>query len=130
MELQRISDTIKKMADPDIFTWLPEKRNPDKAEIVRASTIVADRLCGAVADPIIRNAQEKRQFAAITEFLQSKGYTLTENSVHYYKMDPGSFPFIPMFRFMSRVSKVKQSTFLLTLPSYSILHNRAICLCC
>lgn len=93
MELQRISDTIKKMADPDIFTWLPEKRNPDKAEIVRASTIVADRLCETVATPIIRNAQEKRQLAAITEFLQSKGYTLTENSVHYYKMNPGSFSF-------------------------------------
>ena len=56
-ELQKISDIIIKMADPDIFTWLSEKRNPDETEIMRSSAIVADRLCGAVADPIIRNAQ-------------------------------------------------------------------------
>lgn len=58
-ELQRISDIINKMADSDIFTWIPEKRTPDETEIIRSSTIAADRLCGAVADPIIRNAQEK-----------------------------------------------------------------------
>lgn len=29
-ELQKISDIIIKMADPDIFTWLSEKRNPDE----------------------------------------------------------------------------------------------------
>ena len=92
-ELQRISDIIKKMADPDIFTWLPEMRNPDETEIMRSSTIVADRLCGAVADPIIRNAQEKRQLAAITELLQSKGYTLAENGMRYDEMIHGSFSF-------------------------------------
>ena len=92
-ELQRISDIIKKMADPDIFTWLPEIRNPDETEIMRSSTIVADRLCGAVADPIIRNAQEKRQLAAITELLQSKGYTLAENGLRYDEMIHGSFSF-------------------------------------
>ena len=64
-ELQRISDIILRMTDPDIFTWLSEKRNPNENEIMRSSTIVADRLCGAVADPIIRNAQEKRQLALI-----------------------------------------------------------------
>lgn len=51
-ELQRISEIIIKMADPDIFTWLPEKRNPNETEIMRSSTIIADRLCGAVADPL------------------------------------------------------------------------------
>lgn len=91
--LSSISDIIKKMADPDIFTWLPEKRNPDEMEIMRSSTIVADRLCGAVADPIIRNAQEKRQLAAITTLLESKGYSLAKNGVHYDEMLPGSFSF-------------------------------------
>lgn len=60
---------------------------------MRSSTIVADRLCGAVADPIIRNAQEKRQLAAITTLLESKGYTLAESGVHYDEMKPGSFSF-------------------------------------
>lgn len=93
IELQKISDIIIKMADPDIFTWLSEKRNPDETEIMRSSTIVADRLCGAVADPIIRNAQEKRQLAAIKELLENKGYNLSENRIKYDEMNPGSFSF-------------------------------------
>lgn len=92
-ELQRISDIINKMADPDIFTWIPEKRTPDETEIIRSSTIVADRLCGAVSDPIIRNAQEKRQLAAITKLLQSKGYVSAKNGVSYDEMIPGTFSF-------------------------------------
>lgn len=99
-DLQRISDIIVKMADPDIFTWLSEKRPPNDMEIMRSSTIVSDRLCGAVADPIIRNAQEKRQLAAITKLLESKGYSLSENGVRYDEMKPGSFSFhtnIPVY---------------------------------
>lgn len=99
-ELQKISDIIRKMADPDIFTWLSENRNPDETEIMRSSTIVADRLCGAVADPIIRNAQEKRQLAAITVLLESKGYKLAEVGTHYNEMKTGTFSFhtnIPVF---------------------------------
>ena len=92
-ELQCISEIIIKMADPDIFTWLPEKRNPNETEIMRSSTIVADRLCGAVADPIIRNAQEKRQLAAIAKLLESKGYSFVENGARYDEMNPGSFSF-------------------------------------
>ncbi len=93
IELQRISDIIIKMADPDIFTWLSEKRNPDETEIIRSSTIVADRLCGAVADPIIRNAQEKRQLAVVSRLLENKGYSLSEDGVRYNEMKPGSFSF-------------------------------------
>lgn len=73
-ELEKISQTIRKMADPDIFVWLDASREPTEAELQRSATIVADRLCGAVADPIIRNAQEKRQLAAISDYLKAKGY--------------------------------------------------------
>lgn len=38
------------------------------------STIVADRLCSAVANPIIRNAQEQRQLALIGDYLDRQGY--------------------------------------------------------
>lgn len=99
-ELQRISEIITKMADPDIFTWLTEKRIPDDMEIMRSSTIVADRLCGAVADPIIRNAQEKRQLSAIASLLEEKGYSPAEKGVHFDEMLPGTFSFhtnIPVF---------------------------------
>lgn len=99
-ELQKISDIIKRMADPDIFTWLSDNRSPNETEITRSATIVADRLCGAVADPIIRNAQEKRQLAAITALLESKGYRLAEIGTHYDEMLAGTFSFhtnVPVF---------------------------------
>ena len=73
-ELAKIGAIIRKMADPDIFVWLDRKTAPTKTEVHRAATIVADRLCGAVANPIIRNAQEKRQLAAIKTWLEARGY--------------------------------------------------------
>ena len=69
--LARIADTISRMLDVDIFPWIASKAKPTEEERHRASTIVADRLCGAVSDPIIRNAQEKRQLAMIAEYLQA-----------------------------------------------------------
>jgi len=62
------------MADPDIFSWLERKVQPTAEEIHRAATIVADRLCGATANPIIRNAQEARQLRLVGEWLDARGY--------------------------------------------------------
>ena len=73
-ELRKIGEIIERMADPDIFVWLNRQKPPTKAERHRAATIVADRLCGSVANPIIRNAQEKRQLAAIKVWLESRQY--------------------------------------------------------
>lgn len=92
-ELSKIAKTINRMADPDIFVWLPKEREPTEQEVQRAATVVADRLCGAVADPIIRNAQEKRQLAAITQFLQERGYTEANAGTKYNKMVAGTFSF-------------------------------------
>jgi hypothetical protein len=73
--LARITDVISTMLDPDIFVWLSrERKAATKVEVRRAATVVADRLCGAVASPIIRNAQEKRQLAAIKTWLVARGY--------------------------------------------------------
>lgn len=72
--LHKICKVIHELLDTDIFTWLPIKKKPTKQEKERASTIVADRLCGAVANPIIRNAQEQRQLALIKEYLEKRGY--------------------------------------------------------
>lgn len=74
IQLVKIGSIIEKMADPDIFVWIERKNPATEAEIHRAATIVADRLCGAVANPIIRNAREKRQLAAIKAWLETKGY--------------------------------------------------------
>ena len=92
-ELSKIAKTINRMADPDIFVWLPEMREPTEQEVQRSATVVADRLCGAVADPIIRNAQEKRQLAAITHFLQNRGYTEANAGTKYNEMATGTFSF-------------------------------------
>ena len=92
-ELSKIARVINRMADLDIFVWLPEMREPNEQEVQRAATVVADRLCGAVADPIIRNAQEKRQLAAITQFLQDRGYAEANAGRKYYEMAAGTFSF-------------------------------------
>lgn len=73
-ELRKIIQIIKKMTDPDIFIWLNRKKSPTTVEVRRAATIIADRLCGAVANPIIRNAQEKRQLNNISNWLKKRGF--------------------------------------------------------
>ncbi len=94
-ELAKIGAIIGKMADPDIFVWLGRKSAPTSAEVHRAATIVADRLCGAVANPIIRNAQEKRQLAAIKTWLEARGYRqlATGDGTRFDSMPAGSFSF-------------------------------------
>jgi len=94
-ELERLAKIIVKMADPDIFVWLGGKTPPGNDEVHRAATIVADRLCGAVANPIIRNAQEKRQLAAIKSWLEKRGYRQlrTGETASFDSMSPGTFAF-------------------------------------
>ncbi|MCC6423573.1 MAG: XamI family restriction endonuclease [Phycisphaerales bacterium] len=72
--LARICHVIVKLLDRDIFPWLNSSVGPTDNERDRASTIVADRLCSAVANPIVRNAQESRQLAAIGQWLDQRGY--------------------------------------------------------
>jgi len=90
--LGRICTIIKRMADPDIFVWLSRDKKATEVEISRASTIVADRLCGSKSDPIIRNAQEIRQLKAIGDWLQARGYKCVEG-VRFDKMEAGTYSF-------------------------------------
>jgi len=93
IELEKIGTIIEKMADPDIFVWLARGDAPSEPEMHRAATIVADRLCGAVANPIIRNAQEKRQLAAIKTWLEARGYTQAAPSTRFNAMQAATFSF-------------------------------------
>ncbi len=94
LELTKIVRIIKKMADPDIFVWLQRPEAPSVTEIHRAATIVADRLCGAVANPIIRNAQEKRQLATMERWLVEHGYQYARgDGLRFDTMRPGTFSF-------------------------------------
>jgi hypothetical protein len=93
--LGRITKVLVTMRDTDIFPWLVENRRPTTKERYRSSTIVADRLCGAVADPIVRNAQETRQLALIEAYLSERGYRKIEHmtGVPIMQMEPGTFGF-------------------------------------
>jgi len=93
--LKRIADVFSRLLDRDIFPWLQESRAATSEERYRASTIVADRLCGAMSDPIIRNAQEKRQLAIIRRYLEEHGYRHKQHppSSPVSTMEPGTFSF-------------------------------------
>jgi XamI restriction endonuclease len=107
LDLKRIGSIIELMADPDIFVWLGRSARPTPTEIHRAATIVADRLCGAVANPIIRNAQEKRQLAAIEAWLKARAYKPLPPKTRFDAMPPGTFGFrlnVPVKREGTRTS--------------------------
>jgi hypothetical protein len=91
--LKKISATILKLSDRDIFPWLDSGGKPKRTEIHRAATIVADRLCGSVSDPIIRNAQERRQLAGIKAWLESRGYTYAGTGLTFDQLAPATFSF-------------------------------------
>lgn len=93
--LKKIAAILSRMLDVDIFPWIGEKRKASKEERYRSSTIVADRLCGAVAEPIVRNAQEKRQLALIEKYLTERGYKLKAHpaATVLNQMEPGTFSF-------------------------------------
>ncbi|MHA3904529.1 XamI family restriction endonuclease [Castellaniella sp. WN] len=94
-ELEKLAAVIKRLADPDIFVWLQREEPATGMEIHRAATVVADRLCGAVANPIIRNAQEQRQLTTIQTYLEQRGYRQTHagHEVRFDSMRPGTFSF-------------------------------------
>jgi len=72
--LTAVCHVLNELLDRDIFPWLDAGKAPTAHERERASTIVADRLCSAVANPIVRNAQEQRQLALIGKFLERHDY--------------------------------------------------------
>lgn len=103
IELAKITKIIQHLLDPDIFPWVTAKTNPTENDVFRASSIIADRLCGSLSDPIIRNAQEKRQLATIRQWLEQKGYTEFKSmpGSQFMEMPAGTFSFrmnVPVFK--------------------------------
>ncbi len=90
-DLVGIATRIQRLVDTDIFPWIEEKRIPHCDEMYRASLIVADRLCDASADQIIRNAQETGQLRAIKQWLASKGYRDRTGNESFDEMSSGTF---------------------------------------
>lgn len=94
-ELEKIGRILERLADKDLFLWLEDKHIPNERELFRAATVVADRLCGAATDPIIRNAQEQRHLQAIAHWLERRGYVQAKSRVgmKHNDMSPGTFSF-------------------------------------
>ena len=91
--LKKIILVLQKLLDTDICPWIPEGRKPGKSERYRAATIIADRLSGALADPVIRNEQERRQFASVAKYLFSMGYTELDGMREFSQMPPKTFAY-------------------------------------
>lgn len=94
-ELGRVCDLLMELADQDLFTWLADGTDPSRESIERASVVVADRLCGAASDPIIRNAQERRQLDSLKKWLTKRKYRFipVERVDGFNSMEPGTFTF-------------------------------------
>lgn len=94
-ELVKVCGILSRLLDRDIFPWLEKRKTPSDHERERASTIVADRLCSAVANPIVRNAQEQRQLALIGEYLDRRGYRKQGHppGKPLQKMEAGTYTF-------------------------------------
>jgi hypothetical protein len=94
-DLQKMGKIIERLADGDLFPWLEDKHIPNEKELYRAATVVADRLCGASTNPIIRNAQEQRQLKMISDWLDKRGYTQIPAGVDFAldSMKPGTYSF-------------------------------------
>lgn len=93
--LERICEIVTELADRDLLPWLVSGGKPSKDELNRGATVIADRLCGATTDPIVRNAQEKRQLASIGRWLRRHGYKqiVTEEARDLAAMPAGTFTF-------------------------------------
>ena len=91
--LRRIAKMLIRLVDTDIFPWLRAGRAPVEQESYRAATVVADRLCGANANPIVRNAQERRQLSKIKKWLRARGYRDMSGKTTLATMKCGEFAF-------------------------------------
>ena len=92
-DLGKIVEVLNRMADTEIFPWLHSSATPGPTQVHRAATIVADRLCGSVANPFLRNEQEERQLSAIRDWLFGRGYRLASKGVSFGQMESGTFSF-------------------------------------
>ncbi len=94
-QLRKIGGIIEKLADRDLCAWLERSSKPTPDELRRAATVIADRLCGATADPIIRNAQEERQLKLIGKWLDGRGYRYVPaaSGLKFENMPTGRYAF-------------------------------------
>ena len=92
-QLSRVVSVIDQLLDRQLFEWLDENRQASRNERKRAASVIADRLCGADANPIIRNEQEHRQIGALSAYLDANGYRSIESKSvkDFREMEAGTY---------------------------------------
>ena len=95
VELTKICRILTKLLDRDIFPWLDAGKDPTEHERDRASTIVADRLCSAVAKDSVRSTRKSRQQSVVAVLLDSLGYreARTISDADRSNNEPGTYAF-------------------------------------
>jgi hypothetical protein len=93
--LQMLCDVLAELNDDDLLPWVASEEKPSQQDLDRAAAVIADRMCGACSDPIIRNAQERRQLATLRRWLRRNGYReiSTKDGKDPYAMPLGPFAF-------------------------------------
>ena len=82
---------VNQLLDKDIMPWLSAgDASPSTQQRNRSALGIADRVCGALSDPILRNAQEARQLDAISAWLSARGYAKASPATHS-DLRPGQF---------------------------------------
>ncbi len=79
-QLNAITKAIQKLIDKDLMPWLEEDREIENEELAIAVNVIADRLCSALADPTVRNAQEERQLNTIAKYLEECDYNMIKSN--------------------------------------------------
>lgn len=101
-QLPKLVEIIDRLLDRQLVNWLESAQYPTETDLFVAKSVVADRLCGAMTDPVIRNAQENRQLAVIAEYLAPKGYRrINDPSIGAFDMPRGTYAFhknVSMFK--------------------------------
>jgi adenine-specific DNA-methyltransferase len=107
--LQKLCDILAELIDDDLIPWVASEGNPSKQELDRAATVIADRMCGASSDPIVRNAQERRQLATLKRWFKRNSYKeiSTQQARDPFAMPPGTFTFRLSLPAGNRKSSVK-----------------------
>lgn len=93
--LSRIVAVVKSLCDTGIMPWLDTKAIPCEMDRLLATYVIGDRVCGSMADPIIRNEQEHRQLNSINDYLTKRGYRFVEsrNITDFKEMEAGTFTY-------------------------------------
>lgn len=93
-DIPAMISVIEKLIDRQLMPWLISHDVPTEEDLLVAKSVISDRLCGSMADPLIRNEQEARQLRVIANYLDNRGYVLFEDSgVGAFDMPHGTYAY-------------------------------------